>query len=348
MKNILLSLGVCTLFPAMAFAQCQDALACNFDSSSQGMAGCIYFDTELFDLEESDFLGHSEFEECENGLAGWNDLEVDLYAPAAGGPLALNVSDFAAFILLSSGLDSMYDEITTASISVCSDTMHYVSSVEGELSLVWDGEGFENAVLGGYIAPESSYPSGCSDPDACNFEPCPSPADTVSCEWLTPGNIIGDAIVTNGTSYTYTYEGGAPSSTYVYYTACGEVAEEEQGGDNVVTLVFDFPSDCELCVEENQPTCSIITCLTLTPEETSLIATTEARWSIGPNPARDALFVTSQAPIEPWAFFNLLGQEMKRVPVQSGTNEVSLDGLANGTYLFGPLSGPKSRIQVLN
>ena len=348
MNNIHNFLGICALLPATASAQCDDAMACNFDPSSQGMADCLYFDTELFDLEERDFIGNYEFEECENGLAGWNDLEVDLYAPPEGGPLALNVSDFAAFILLSSGLESLYDDLTTASISVCSDTMNYISTVQGELSLGWDGQGFENAVLGGYIAPESSYPSGCSDPDACNFESCPSPADTGSCQWLTPGTIIGDSLVTNGTSYTYNYAGGAPGSTYVYYTACGEVAEEEQGGDNLVTFVFDFPTDCELCVEEIQPTCSIMTCLTLTPEETNLISTMEARWSIGPNPAQDALFVTSQAPTEPWAFFNLLGQEMKRVSIRPGANEVSLEGFAHGTYLFGPLSGPKSRIQVLD
>jgi hypothetical protein len=68
-----------------------------------------------------------------------------------------------------------------------------------------------------------------------------------------PGTIIGDSLVTNGTEYTYTYEGGQPGSTYVFYTACGTVPAEEQGGDNVVTFVFDFPQTVNSAFKKINP-----------------------------------------------------------------------------------------------
>lgn len=348
MNNNLLLLSACVLLSLAGFAQCADSLACNFDPASEGSEVCIYFDTDLFGLDEIDFIGNYEFEECDDGLTGWDDLVVDLFAPTGGGPLALNVSDFAGLILISSGLEALYADLTTASLSVCGDTMHYLSTVEGELSLAWDGLGFENPALGGYLAPESSYPSGCANPTACNFEPCPSPADTASCELLEPGTIVGDTLVANGAAYTYTYEDGQPGSTYVYYTACGEVAEDEQGGDNVVTFVFDFPQECELCIEENQPTCSVLTCLTLTPDATNLVAAFNARWSIRPNPARDVLNVHFEGKAEPWAFYDGTGREVQQVMVQPGNNAISVSALAQGTYLFGPLTGPKRQVQILN
>ena len=68
-------------------AQCDDALACNFDANSEGTAGCVYFDTDNFLLSENDFIGLYEFEDCSDGYAGWNDLVVPLGPNADGGPL---------------------------------------------------------------------------------------------------------------------------------------------------------------------------------------------------------------------------------------------------------------------
>lgn len=42
------------------------------------------------------------------------------------------------------------------------------------------------------------------------------------------------------------------------------------------------------------------------------------------------------------------GREVQQVTVQPGNNAISVSGLAKGTYLFGPLNGPKRQVQILN
>ena len=341
-------LSACVSFANLGLAQCDDALACNYDPSSEGTAGCNYFQTQNFALSESDFFGFYEFDGCDNGITGWDDFSVNLVDANDGGPLELVVSDAAAIELILTGFDSTYAELTSAEISVCGDTMHYVSVTEGQIDLAWNGLGFDNPLIGGYFAPESSYPSGCANPDACNFVPCASPADTTGCDLLQPGTIIGDSLVTSGTEYTYTYEGGQPGSTYVFYTACGTVPADEQGGDNVVTFVFDFPSDCELCVQENQPTCSLITCLTLIPEETSLVPAMDSKWTIAPNPARNVIQVDYQGESSVWTLFDLSGREMMEASIAPGQNAINVERLPQGVYLFGPRLGPKTKIQIVD
>jgi len=349
MKHFSYLLMATLLVSTQAIAQCDDALACNFDANSEGTAGCVYFDTDNFLLSENDFIGLYEFEDCSDGYAGWNDLLVPLGPGTDGGPLEFTLFDEAAFALIANGFETLYNDLSTASVSVCGDTMNYLSTIDGDLNLIWDGTGFENPAYGGYIAPETSFAIGCPDPDACNFEPCTNPLATESCELLQGGTIVGDTIVANGNSYTYTYEGGAEGSTYVYYTACGDVPADEQGGDNVVTFTFDFPGDCELCVEENNEVdCSILTCLTLTPDGANLVEEFQSRWSIMPNPARDQVTVLYDGATAPWGIYDQLGREVRTLRVAAGQSTIDLSDLAPGTYLIGPLNGPKRQVQIVD
>ena len=50
-----------------ALAQCEDDLACNFQPGTTGTAECIYFDTDLFTLEEEDWMQELNFDACETG-----------------------------------------------------------------------------------------------------------------------------------------------------------------------------------------------------------------------------------------------------------------------------------------
>jgi hypothetical protein len=42
------------------------------------------------------------------------------------------------------------------------------------------------------------------------------------------------------------------------------------------------------------------------------------------------------------------GREVQQVTVQPGNNAISVSSLAQGTYLFGPLNGPKRQVQILD
>ena len=349
MRNFIL-LGTILVFSSgtQVLAQCDDALACNYDASSEGTDGCVYFDTDNFMLSENDFIGLYEFEDCENGYAGWNDLVVPLGPGTDGGPLEFTLFEDVAFVLISNGFETLYNDLSTASVSVCGDTMHFASTIEGSLDLMWDGTGFENPLYGGYIAPETSYAIGCPDPNACNFDPCTHPFVTASCDLLEGGTIIGDTVVTIGNSYTYTYQDGAEGSTYVYYTACGEIPDDEQGGDNVVTFVFDFPQDCELCVEQNNEIdCSVTTCLTLTPDGANLIEEFQSSWSIMPNPMRDLLTIDYSGNPTPWAIYDQQGREVRTLSIYAGQTTINLSDIAQGQYLIGPVNGPKQHLSLI-
>ena len=53
----LLGMALIAFASTHALAQCDDALACNFDANSEGTDGCVYFDTDNFLLSENDFIG---------------------------------------------------------------------------------------------------------------------------------------------------------------------------------------------------------------------------------------------------------------------------------------------------
>ena len=334
--------SLCT-YPPVA---CEDPLACNYEEGSVGTEDCNYFDTDNFALASNDFIGLFEVEDCESGYAGWNDLPMPLGQGLEGGPLFFTILPGVDAILIQFGFEDLLNDLATASVSVCGDTMNYLSTANGDLDLVWDGHGFPNPIYGGYIAPETSFPIGCPDPEACNFDACSHPFADTDCEYVEPGTIVGDSIVAQGGSYTYTYEGGAEGSTFVFYTACGEV---EQDGSNTATLTFDFPGDdCEMCVEETTvDDCSTITCLTLTPDGTNLVESFEASWSLMPNPARDEITIDWNGEAAEWVVLDATGREVQRTRVFAGMTRLEVSGLAAGTYLVGPADGLKQQLQIV-
>lgn len=334
--------SLCT-YPPVA---CEDPLACNYEEGSIGTDECIYFDTDNFALGANDFIGLFEVEDCESGYAGWNDLPMPLGAGADGGPLFFTILPGVDAILIQFGFETLLNDLSTAAVSVCGDTMNYISTLEGDLDLIWDGHGFPNPIYGGYIAPGTSFPIGCPDPNACNFDACSHPFANDACEYVEPGTVVGDSIVAQGGTYTYTYEGGAEGSTFVFYTACGEV---EQDGSNTATLTFDFPGDdCEMCVEETTlDDCSTITCLTLTPDGTNLVESSEASWSIMPNPALDEVTINWSGEAVEWVVLDATGREVQRTRVFAGMTRLNVSSLAAGTYLIGPAHGLKHQLQIV-
>ena len=334
--------AACTYPPVF----CDDPLACNFEEGSEGTEDCVYFDTDNFTLDENDFIGLYEFEECESGYAGWNDLPVPLTQDSTGGPLYYVLFPLVEQTLIAGGFQVLVDDLQTLTLSVCGDTMNYNSDIAGDIDFLWDGTGFLNTFYGGYIAPESSFPVACPDPNACNFNACSNPFTTEMCEYVEAGVIVGDTLVSNGATYTYVYEGAQEGSSFVFYSACGVF---EQDGSNTATLVFDFPQDCELCVEETTADgCSTIVCQTLTPSATGVSEVENAAWQLTPNPASNQVTVNWSGVAAAWVIYDQQGREVRRLTLNTGMTSLDVSDLATGQYLMGPVNGTKQRLSIVH
>lgn len=331
--------SLCTYPPVM----CNDPLACNYEAGSEGADDCVYFDTDNFSLGENDFIGLYEYDDCETGYAGWNDLVLPLAQDSTGGPLYFVLFDAVEQILIGGGLEILVQDLQTLTVSVCGDTLNYNSVVAGDMDFYWDGYGFENTFYGGYIAPESSYTIGCPDPEACNYDPCSHPFTGDMCEYVPAGTMDGDTIVMNGGTYTYTYA-GQEGSTFNFYSACGDVVTEGNTG----TLTVSSETDCELCVEETTADgCSSATCIDLmvTPASVADIATTA--WTMMPNPTNNQVFVQWTGVQTEWVIFDQQGREVRRMLIAPGVTTLSLGDLATGQYLLGPEQGTKQRLSII-
>ncbi len=324
-------------------AGCDDPLACNYDEASTGTDDCVYFDTENFTLGENDFIGLYEYDTCETGYAGWNDLPIPLTQDAPNQPLYFMLFPEVEYILTLGGFEILVTDLQTLTVSVCGDTMNYNSNIAGDLDFYWDGIGFENTFYGGYIVPESSLVQGCPDPEACNYDPCSHPFTFDLCEYVPQGTLSGDTIVVNGGTYAYTFE-GQTGSTFDFYSACGEVTVD----GNTATVTVSSEVDCELCVEETTADgCASVSCQNLTVLPAGVADLVATDWSLMPNPAQNRITITwSGSPAE-WAIHDPQGREVRRIRVNPGMTTLDVGDLASGQYLIGPLNGAKQRLSII-
>ena len=254
-----------TLCEYMAL-ECNDPLACNYDSTSTGSTDCNYFDTELFTLGENDFIGLTDFEDCETGYPGAYSLPVPLTQDSTGGPLYLVLFPDVESFLVENGFEIAAQDIATVSLSVCDTVMNYNSLVIGDTDLYWDGMGFTIDVYGSFIAPDSSFPIGCPDPDACNFDACSHPFFSDDCTYIELGPLAtaaGDTgMVTMGELDSLTFVATPGDGLTVEWDSeCGELIVD----GNTATLVGPETGDCEVCVEaENADGCDIESCIIVT------------------------------------------------------------------------------------
>ena len=183
---------------------CTDPLACNYDSTAAGIADCNYFDTELFTLEENDFIGLFDYESCPDGYAGVYSLPVPMDQNPAGGPLTFTVFSEVEDFLVYWGFELALEDIATVTMSVCDTVLNYNSLVLGDIDMIWDGTGFPNEFYESFVVPESSLAVGCPDEEACNFDPCVHPFVEEGCEYLELGTVDGDTLVEAGGTLTFT------------------------------------------------------------------------------------------------------------------------------------------------
>ncbi len=335
-----------TLCEFMAL-ECNDPLACNYDSTSTGSTDCNYFDTELFTLGENDFIGLTDFEDCETGYPGAYSLPVPLTQDSTGGPLYLVLFPDVESFLVENGFEIAAQDIATVSLSVCDTVMNYNSLVIGDTDLYWDGMGFSIDVYGSFIAPDSSFPIGCPDPDACNFDACSHPFFSDDCTYIELGPLAtaaGDTgMVTMGELDSLTFVATPGDGLTVEWDSeCGELIVD----GNTATLVGPETGDCEVCVEaENADGCDIESCIIVTVIG-GIDSPSNAQWQLMPNPAASELRVVWGGEARAFEVFDLNGRLVQTSTLQTGSQVLDVSSLKPGLYLAGPRGQAPQRLAI--
>lgn len=326
---------------------CDDPLACNYDSTSTGAADCIYFDTGLFSLEENDFIGLTDFEDCETGYPGAYSLPVPLVQDSLGGPLTFVLFPDVESFLVDNGFGIAAQDLATVTMSVCDTVMNYNSVVLGDLDFYWDGLGFTVDVYGSFFAPESSFPIGCPDPDACNFDACSHPFVTDDCTYVFEGPITtaaGDTGFVEFTGDPITFIANVSDGiTGTWFTDCGGLPPEIDG--NTLTLVDPEVGDCEICFDAGSEDCLQTECIIVSVVG-SVGETGTAAWSLMPNPAASDLRIEWGGETAVFEVFDLNGRRVHTATLQPGAQVLDVSRLQPGLYLAGPQGAAPRRLAI--
>lgn len=318
---------------------CNDPLACNYDSTTAGTADCNYFDTELFTLEENDFIGLFDYESCPDGYAGVYSLPVPMGQDPAGGPLTFTVFPDVEDFLVYWGFELALEDIATVTMSVCDTVLNYNSAVLGDIDMIWDGTGFPNDFYESFVVPESSLAFGCPDEEACNFDPCVHPFVEEGCEYLELGTVDGDTLVEAGGTLTFTAT-PAEGNGFEWSSDCATIED-----DNEVATVT-ATEDCEVCYTEfNADSCAAEICFNV-----SVISSVgeqgQQPWQLMPNPAAEALRVVWGGEATVFEVFDLNGRRVHTATVYTGVTTLDLSGLRPGLYLAGPQGTEPKRLAI--
>ncbi len=326
---------------------CSDPLACNYDSTSTGTADCNYFDTSLFTLGENDFIGLVDDEDCETGYPGAYSLPVPLAQDSTGGPLYFVLFPDVESFLVENGFEIAAQDIATVSLSVCDTVMNYNSLVIGDTDLYWDGLGFTIDLYGSFVAPGSSFPIGCPDPDACNFDACSHPFVTDDCTYIELGELTtadGDTgLVTMNELDSLTFVATPGDGLTVEWDSeCGELIVD----GNTATLVGPETGDCEVCVEvENAEGCEAWSCIIVTVLG-GIGDMDNIGWQLMPNPAASDLRVVWRGATTAFDVFDLNGRLVQTTTLQPGSQVLDVSPLQPGLYLAGPRGFAPQRLAI--
>lgn len=330
--NPLYSLASSSAFLLFCFAtthlhaQCDDDLACNF---GEEVEPCIYFDTQLFTLDDWTYIDQLDFDACETGYAAWNDLPLPMMQDSVlGGPLYFELFDWVEETLLAFGYEELVNDVTTVEMSVCGNTLNYHATF-GQYIFDFDGNGFINTIYGGYIAPATSFEEGCSDFGACNFNGCAAPYQLEGCEYLEPGQLSGDTVLMVGVPAVFQYD-ALTGSTLEWTSSCGDVI----GEDFEATIDPELEGGCDICVVEFSADGCITdtTCLALTVAPFSNVPSLNSAWELMPNPTQNELRINWQGAASRCSIVGQQGQLVEELMLRPGIQTISVSHLTPGVY----------------
>ena len=313
-------LEVCTT------ALCEDLLACNYGEEGD----CDYLDADAPDGTLGPlFLGLVD-EACADGYAVYDDLIIGI-TPATGdfAGYAWDISPEVEAILVAAGETDALNELNAQVLSVCGDIMTvYNTEIGIGGPSTFDGSGWVWPQFDGYMAPVSGFDSGCGDPDACNFDACTVPSDSLC------SAMVGVTYTDNETGFlSCEVTGGI--APYQFELLDGDLQPSGiEGGTGNVSIAWDGLPNGAYCVEVTDAAgCVEVFCDTLGVSHIGEQLT--AQFTIQPNPAQDAvqLALPAEWSVRSIVLRDATGREVLAPTIASASAPVYVGSLTNGTYL---------------
>lgn len=307
---------------------CEDALACNFGEEGD----CDYIDASAPEGTLGPlFLGLVETDLCPGGYAVYDDLIIGI-APATGDTpgYAWDISPEVEAILIAVGQGDALNELSAQVLSVCGDTMTVLNTLTGLGGpSIFDGSGWIWPLFNGYMAPVSGFEDGCSDSDACNFDPCTASNDSLCISGIE-GTITTDA----ETGFLEcAVSGGTPPFEFILLNGDQQPTGIE-GGTGNISIAWSGLAPGAYCVEVVDATgCGAIFCDTLgvsSIDDTHLMV-----FSLLPNPANESVRLELPNAWEVMAIRlrDASGREVLSPALTSHLAPIDISQLAAGTYL---------------
>ena len=306
-------------------ASCTDPIACNFGEEGT----CDYVDAEAPEGTVGVMmLGLVDPGAC-GGYEVYDDGFVTLVPGSDTSGYTWSITPEVADLMIASGFQVLYEDLISQTVSVCESEMTVVSGYSGDTTAVdYDGIGWIWPQYGGYTAPAINFDTGCGNPDACNFNPCTLPVDSL-CTALVGVITTDDANgflqceVTGGTApYEFILLDGSQQPTGI------------AGGTGNLSIAWNGLPDGAYCVEVvDAAGCGDIFCDTL--GVTAIENTVPQRFSLLPNPASGTVRLNLP---RTWAVSAILlrdalGREVLAPVLTTAEASIAVGHLAPGTYI---------------
>lgn len=306
---------------------CENELACNYGEDGE----CTYVDTDI-DVAGAFMLGLVDTVLCSEGYEVTDDGFVTL-VPGTGGQDAgyeWFITPEVADLMLASGFETLYNDLTSQSVYVCGNELTVVSGFFGDTTMsTYDGTGWYWPLYDGYIAPASNFEPGCNDPEYCNFDPCALP-DSTLCTVL---ELLAESNTTNGIVTTEAVGGTAPYTIIILDENLQDMGFPVAESDDPTSIFVGLP-DGTYCLEITDASgCTAISCVNVGPM--SVEDLNPASLQLHPNPASETVLLELPAAWEVQAVVirDAAGREVAWPAVTSRTSALNIGTLSTGVYL---------------
>ena len=306
---------------------CENELACNYGEDGE----CNYVDTDI-DVAGAFMLGLVDTVLCAEGYEVTDDGFVTL-VPGTGGQDAgyeWFITPEVADLMLASGFEILYNDLTSQSVYVCGNDLTVVSGFFGDTTVsTYDGTGWHWPLYDGYIAPASNFETGCNDPEYCNFDPCALP-DSTLCTVL---ELLAESNTTDGIVTTEAVGGTAPYTIIILDENLQDMGFPVAESDDPTSIFVGLP-DGTYCLEITDASgCSAISCVTVGPM--GLEDLNPVSFRLQPNPASEAVQLELPAAWEVQAVVirDAAGREVAWPAATSRSNSLNIGTLSTGVYL---------------